>query len=66
MEEPFRVPPVATLRSAWTPERAAVGAAVAGAVAVAVALPYLAKDFFRAISDSFSILLKKSFSGSHL
>ena len=29
MEEPFRVPLVATLRSAWTPERAAVEAAAA-------------------------------------
>ena len=36
MEETFRVPPVATLRSAWTPERAAVGAAVAAGVAVGV------------------------------
>ena len=32
MERPFRVPPVATLRSAWTPERAAVAAAVAAVV----------------------------------
>ena len=29
MEEPFRVPLVATLRSAWSPERAAVEAAAA-------------------------------------
>ena len=29
--KPFRVPPVATLRSAWTPVRAAVGAAAAAA-----------------------------------
>ena len=32
MEKPFRVAPVATLRSAWTPGRAAVEAAVAAAV----------------------------------
>ena len=32
MEDPFRVPLVATLRSAWTPERAAVEAAAAAAV----------------------------------
>ncbi len=32
MEKPFRVSPVATLRSAWMPERAAVEAAAAAAV----------------------------------
>ena len=41
MEKPFRVPPVATLRSAWMPERAAVEAAAAAAVHEYVEIVYV-------------------------